>query len=262
MNPISYCENKVAPRGSSFYYSIRSLSSSKREAIIAIKAFYIELLDCLYDCQEVSLARIRLQWWRDEIDRAYTQQASHPVAVVLTRISQQIDKKQFYEIINGIESYLDHPIFETQQELFHFLSRTVGLREWIIAQIIGPKDYKIETFLQFGAGIETIHHLRNLHYLIQKGFFFFPQTSLDNSSCSLEELAKLRMTPPIQSFVEQQAKQAKNYLQNKINLPYFSPYQQLMLALINDIELDHYQVLQHYIKINPIRKLWISWRHS
>ncbi len=83
MTPEQYCQEKTAKSGSSFYYSFRFLSQSRRLAITALYAFCREVDDIADECTDLSVAKTKLNWWRSEIERLYQNQPQHPVAKAL-----------------------------------------------------------------------------------------------------------------------------------------------------------------------------------
>jgi len=266
MNNPEYFDN-IAKKGSALHYSTLYLPPAQRQVVLQIYAFYQEILACLFDCSEVTVARIRLQWWRDEIDRAFAKQASHPIAIALTKTLENfsLNKKLFFCIINGFESYLDSPIFEHENDVFHFLSQTAGARELLTIQVTGEFPEQEKYAYQLGAGLELIYLIQNLRRYIDKGHFFFAQQQLDFSHCKLENFSQHKTTKEVITFLTKQSELAKKYLANAHQL--MPPSQKhnmirtkLALTLLSEIEKENFPVLTQYIELNPLRMLWISWR--
>src|SRR3546814_3361543 len=69
MNPDDYCQRKAAQSGSSFYYSFLFLPPERRKAITALYAFCREVDDVVDESQEPSVARMKLAWWRSQIEQ-------------------------------------------------------------------------------------------------------------------------------------------------------------------------------------------------
>src|SRR5690606_21228167 len=67
--PHQYCQEKAAASGSSFYYSFLFLPPPRRAAITALYAFCREVDDVVDECTDPGVARTKLAWWRDELDR-------------------------------------------------------------------------------------------------------------------------------------------------------------------------------------------------
>ena len=82
MTPDQYCQEKAAESGSSFYYSFLFLPRQRRRAITALYAFCREVDDAVDNCHDVSIARVKLAWWRGEVAALYADKASHPVSQI------------------------------------------------------------------------------------------------------------------------------------------------------------------------------------
>src|SRR5512141_168115 len=109
MTPDDYCEQKAAESGSSFYYSFRFLSAERRQAITALYAFCREVDDAVDECSDAGVARMKLAWWRGEVEARHAGRPTHPVtqalAVSITRFA--LPQEQLNEIIDGMEMDLD-----------------------------------------------------------------------------------------------------------------------------------------------------------
>jgi phytoene synthase len=83
MTPIEYCQEKAAKSGSSFYYAFLFLPPERRLAITALYAFCREVDDVVDECSDESIARIKLAWWRTQIEAMYQGKPDHPVTKAL-----------------------------------------------------------------------------------------------------------------------------------------------------------------------------------
>lgn len=71
MTPDEYCQDKAAKSGSSFYYAFLFLPAERRRAITALYAFCREVDDVVDECTDPSIARIKLAWWRTQVDQLF-----------------------------------------------------------------------------------------------------------------------------------------------------------------------------------------------
>ncbi len=78
MSPDEYCRQKAAASGSSFYYSFLFLPPERRRAIIALYAFCREVDDVGGRGLRPSVARSKLAWWKQEIERGLRGAAAAP----------------------------------------------------------------------------------------------------------------------------------------------------------------------------------------
>lgn len=104
MTPQQYCQDKVLRDGSSLYYSLRFLPRTLRQTIIALQAFFSEVSRIRYDCKEPSVARLRLQWWQEEIVQTFAGTPHHPVCQALSEPIRRhnLEAHYFQEIIEGL----------------------------------------------------------------------------------------------------------------------------------------------------------------
>ena len=78
-NAYEYCVNKAIPDGSSFYYATLFETQKNKTVLIAFHAFLFELSNIIIECNDPGVARIKLKWWQEEIERLFRHQPRHPV---------------------------------------------------------------------------------------------------------------------------------------------------------------------------------------
>ena len=71
MTPDEYCQQRTARSGSSFYYSFLFLPPPRRRAITALYAFCREVDDVVDEVREPDVARVKLAWWRREVQAVF-----------------------------------------------------------------------------------------------------------------------------------------------------------------------------------------------
>ena len=120
MTPNEYCQEKAARSGSSFYYAFLFLPPERRNAITALYAYCREVDDVVDNCTDPSIARVKLAWWRTQVNALFEGHADHPVLKALApclepfgRIYLPIDDMKQHgvraaDVLNGVHS----PAFE------------------------------------------------------------------------------------------------------------------------------------------------------
>lgn len=263
-----YFLQKTAPSTSCLYYSVRRMPQQQQQRIIMVHAFYRSILAVLFDCNEVDIARAQLQWWRDQVMRLKDHAVDHPI---LKALQDQIDIDQsqalMYEIINGIDSYLDNPLFMQESDLYHHFAKTAGARELIILKNDNSYDQAglADFAYNLASSMELIHQIRNMYQYIQKGHFLFTQADLDHCQADLKDFHQWQPTSQVQQFIQMQADKARQYHQTAWQTPvtltsplqrYYSHYSRLYLKTLQVIENQNFEVLKQYIKLNPLNKLF------
>src|SRR5690554_2981128 len=106
MSPDEYCQSKAAQSGSSFYYSFLFLPPERRKAITALYAFCREVDDIVDKTSEISVARMKLAWWRAQVEELFTTgSAEHPVMQALAPHIEPygLTAHRLHAIIEGME---------------------------------------------------------------------------------------------------------------------------------------------------------------
>lgn len=272
MTPDEYCQDKAAKSGSSFYYSFRFLPPLQRQAIIALYAFCREVDDTVDEISDAGIARAKLEWWREEIQRTFQGKASHPVGLSLQSALQNFDlhEEYFMEIIDGMAMDLDqfnYPEFKQLALYCHRVASVVGL---LSVEIFGYQDRKTLKYAEnLGMALQLTNIIRDVREDAQRGRIYLPQDELQKFNVSPDDLLALKSSPELIELLKFQTVRAKQYYQQALQLlPENDRYTQrtgLIMAAIyeatlDEIEKDHFQVMQHRVSLTPIRKLWIAWR--
>lgn len=272
MTPDQYCQDKAAKSGSSFYYSFHFLPAEQRQAIIALYAFCREVDDTVDEIADADIARTKLEWWREEIQRTFHGIATHPVGLSLQAALQNFDLQEeyFMEIIDGMAMDLDqfsYPEFKHLALYCHRAASVVGL---LSVEIFGYEDRKTLKYAEnLGMALQLTNIIRDVREDAERGRIYLPQDELQQFNVSADDLLALKSSPELIELLKFQTARAKQYYQQALQLlPEGDRYTQrtgLIMAAIyeatlNEIEKDNFQVMQHRVSLTPIRKLWLAWR--
>jgi len=272
MTADQYCQDKAAKSGSSFYYSFRFLPTQQRQAIIALYAFCREVDDTVDEIADADIARAKLDWWREEVQRIFQSNASHPVGLALQFALQNFDlhEEYFMEIIDGMAMDLDqfsYPEFKHLALYCHRAASVVGL---LSAEIFGYQNRQTLKYAEnLGMALQLTNIIRDVREDAQRGRIYLPQDELQQFNVRADDLLALKSSPELIELLKFQTARAKQYYQQALQiLPEADRYTQrtgLIMAAIyeatlNEIEKDNFQVMQHRVSLTPIRKLWLAWR--
>jgi len=237
------------PRGTSLYYALLFSPTKHREAATSLFHFFQEIDRLVHKNQEMTVTNMKLQWWRQEITRTFSENAQHPVTQHLFPFIKQyhFSKTWFEDFIEGTQRTLDPTPFATTHELITYCYQQSGVKTLLLSKIAG---YQEEATLEFasciGIAIHLILLIRDFGKDHQKKYF-----SEEN--------------------ITQQAQLAKTYYQKAIALlPNSDQKKQnslLILAkiyftLLDEIEREHFKVQHQKYSLTALRKLWIAWTHS
>jgi phytoene synthase len=272
MTPDQYCQDKTARSGSSFYYSFRFLPPDQRRAITALYAFCREVDDVVDMISEPGIARIKLNWWREEIARLFAGQAQHPVTRALTPVIEEFDlpQEQFLEIIDGMEMDLDQHRYASFKELALYCYRVASVVGLLAAEIFGYRDrHTLKYAHDLGIAFQLTNIVRDVYEDAQRNRIYLPLDELQRFGVQETDILNKKETPAFHELMRFQAERAKQYYTQALSqLPDADRYNQrcglimaaIYRATLAEMERDGFHVLQHRISLTPLRKLWLAWK--
>lgn len=276
MTPDQYCQEKAVQSGSSFYYSFLYLPSEKRRAITALYAFCREVDDIVDECTEVSVARMKLAWWRQEIASIFNtggeNKPSHPVTKALVEVVKTINlsASQLIEIIDGMEMDLDYNRYADFSTLKLYCHHVAGVVGQLSAEIFGYQDRKtLEYAHSLGLAFQLTNIIRDVGEDARRDRIYLPQDELDSFGVSKEDILYSRESENFRRLMEFQIDRAETYyIQAFAALPPEDRKNQrpgfimaeIYRTLLEEIKEDGCQVLRQRVSLTPIRKLWIGWK--
>lgn len=271
MDPADYCQRKAAGSGSSFYYSFRFLPPDRRAAIIALYAFCREVDDVVDECSDPGVARTKLQWWREEIDRAFTGTPQHPVARALQAQFEHynLPREYFLEIIDGMEMDLDHHRYGDFSELALYCYRVAGVVGLLSVEIFGYRNRGTLNYAtELGTAFQLTNIIRDVREDAARGRIYLPMDELERFGVSPQDILGFHATGAFRDLMAFQTRRAREYYARAYTrLPDEDRYAQrsglamaaIYEATLDEIERDGFNVLTARTSLTPLRKLWIAW---
>ena len=270
MTPEQYCQDKTAKSGSSFYYSFLFLPKTKRLAITALYAFCREVDDIADAEMDTNIKRIKLEWWRSEVESLFDGTANHPVSHALLPAIKNfnLEKEYFLEIINGMEMDLEEVRFANFEELSLYCYRVAGVVGLLSATIFGYRDPQtLEYATKLGLALQLTNIIRDVYEDSLRDRLYLPLDELKEFGVTQSQIFNRENTESFHKFISFQAERAhKCYREAFATLPVQDRYKQktgtIMAAIyentLNEMESDQLQVLKHKIIIPPLRKIIIA----
>jgi phytoene synthase len=214
MTPEQYCQEKTAKSGSSFYYSFRFLSKSRRLAITALYAFCREVDDIADECMDLSVAQTKLNWWRSEIDRLYQNQPQHPVAKALLPAihNYQLDAEHFMEIIDGMEMDLNFNRYQDFKQLQLYCYRVASVVGLLSAQIFGFNNRKTLKFAHdLGMAFQLTNIIRDVGEDARRNRIYLPQDELKKFGVKESDILHMHLSEKLQKLLDFQIERAESF---------------------------------------------------
>ena len=270
MTPEEYCQDKTAKSGSSFYYSFLFLPKKKRLAITALYAFCREVDDIADAEMDNNVKRVKLEWWRTEIEALFSGSAHHPVSQALVPAIHnfKLDKKYFLEIIDGMEMDLETVRFANFEELNLYCYRVAGVVGLLSASIFGYKDpATLEYAKKLGLALQLTNIIRDVYEDSLRNRLYLPLDELEKFGVTEKQIFNRENTDSFHKLISFHAERAHQCYRDAFDtLPLQDRYNQktgtIMAAIyentLNEMESDNLQILKHKVVIPSLRKITIA----
>ena len=274
MTPDEYCQEKAASSGSSFYYSFRFLPALQRRAITALYAFCREVDDVVDECKDEAIALQTLNWWRQEVKNLFTDRPQHPVTKALHPLLGDFNlaEEYFLEIIDGMEMDLKYSSYQSFKDLSLYCYRAASVVGILSAEIFGFNNRKTLAYAHdLGMAFQLTNILRDVREDAQRGRIYIPADEMEKFGIKIDDLHHPVTSDAVKALFEFQANRAREFYQKAFkSLPDEDRYSQrtglimseIYHSLLDEIEEDGFRVLEHKIKLTPMRKFWLAWRAS
>ncbi|WP_420225773.1 presqualene diphosphate synthase HpnD [Pigmentiphaga litoralis] len=272
MTPDQYCQEKTAQSGSSFYYSFLFLPPERRLAITALYALCRQLDDAVDEASDASVARIKLAWWRTEIQKLFDGKPDHPVTKALQPhlASCGITQARLVAIVDGMEMDLDQTRYLDYAGLRKYCWHVAGVVGELSAGIFGYSDPATLVYAdKLGLAFQLTNIIRDVGDDARKGRIYLPVNELQQFDVKASEILNGKYSDRFTALMQFQCDRARAAYRDALAaLPEQDRRPQrpgLMMAaiyyaLLDEIEASQFQVLHQRISLTPVRKLWLAWR--
>jgi len=268
-----YCYEKVAPRDSALYYSLRSLKSHQRDSVVAVHAFYREIETIIFECQDHHLALIKFNWWRGEIVKLTVDKSDHPALVLLQKNVEmsRLEKIQesLLKIIDGFEQLAVTSHFDTFEEVVVHWMRTAGERELLLNILLHEKEIiSVEMMYQLTMLIEMVHYIQHLRWYIRHDVICFPNDEMQQFNVTQALLGDYVTTNSIKKLLQHQSEKVERAYSSmkELSSKQRNQLSHLMIrceiahTVFDEIQKSDFCVLENLIVLTPLRYWWIAFR--
>ena len=270
MNPHDYCQDRAAKSGSSFYYSFMFLPPEQRQAITALYAFCREVDDVVDECHDVSLAQIKLDWWRQEVERIFTGTPTHPVGFALQDVLRRfkLPQEQLLEIIDGMAMDLSQTRYLDFKGLQLYCYRVASVVGLLSVEIFGYENRQTLKYAHdLGLALQLTNIIRDVGEDARRGRIYLPIEDLQRFGVLAKDILEARYSDAFRELMVFQGERAEQFYEQAFaQLPAGDRKAQrpgLVMAaiyrtLLREIAADGFQVLDRRISLTPVRKVWIA----
>jgi phytoene synthase len=277
----------AAREKSNFLYSFSLLPRDERDAMHCVYAF-CRYTDDLVDedlpipevdiegagfgpGEDVALAkkRIRLAWWRNEVEKCYDGTSSHPILKALHKVIARfkIPKQYFLTLIDGVEMDLVRNRYESFDDLRDYCYAVASIVGLICIEIFGyryeeTKEYAVD----LGIALQLTNIIRDVQQDAQKGRIYLPQEDLRRFGYSESELLAGKYTWQFTELMKFETVRARFFYQKarthlakdeRFTLFAAEIMDAIYFRLLRKIELSEFDVFEKRITVSTPHKLLI-----
>ena len=143
---LSGCAEIVRRGDPDRFLAAMASPSSARAALFPVYAFNVEVARAAWLVREPMMARIRLQWWRDTLEKiaAGGKPESHEVADELASVVDARSVGLLNALVDARSGDIDRRAFESEDQLSGYLDQTAGNLAVVAANAIGVTDSESE----------------------------------------------------------------------------------------------------------------------
>jgi len=187
--------------------------AARREALFALYAFNYEIARIREAVREEMLGRIRLQWWREVVNAAYSGRPPrrHDVVETLSEAINRYDLTQahFERLIDAREADLPGAPPPTLAALEEYCEASSGCLVELAAEILGFRgEAAAAVAREVGVGYALAGLLRAMPHHAAAGRSYLP----DEFSVDPEDYRRRQATPGLRGAVRAIAGMAERYL--------------------------------------------------
>lgn len=262
--------DQFTPIGSDIYYALRFAPRRHRNTLSLVHAVYRSLRDIPVDCSDPTVARAKLDWWTEELNRAERGQARHPVARALTEIYPRYPTigDNLGHILQATAREIDGFYLRDHLELETHCAQTGARFTQMLATAADGDRAQVQAAERFGRFVRSVEIVRDLGQDLRRGRCLLPAELLAEHNLARESLFDGDNQPRLRNLLVQLADgQRRLYLQTLAGLtgvhaPLGSVRSLAAMAysLLQELEKEGFRVLQQRTSLTPLRMLKISWR--
>jgi phytoene synthase len=267
---------------SNFFYSFSLLPKDERLAIRSVYEFcrYTDDLvdeDVPLDIPGINLRkeielekkRVRLNWWREEVEKCYAGTSKHPILSGLHKaISRfKIPKQYFLTLIDGVEMDLVKSRYESFDELKNYCYAVASIVGLITIEIFGYKFEETKEYaVDLGIALQLTNILRDIKKDAKMGRIYLPKEDMRRFGVTEQDILNSTYNLPFINLMKFETARARTYyasarskLASNERFTLFAAriMDAIYYRLLRKIELAEFNVYRKRITVSTLHKLLI-----
>lgn len=267
--------NRATPLGTSAYYSLRFAPAALRRDLAALFAWRHEVRRILDEVTDPGVARIKLDWWREEIQRTLDGAPRHPLSheVAKTIARHELPIGPFLSIADRVQAELQRDISQNLDAQATALTSDRGAL-FVLIDCCHLSEHQTpspdsetpseRTASRVGAWCQQVRLLRDAGRLMPKGREVLTRDRLQVAGQSQTGMARPDQRTTAHRLLLETAEELADREPDQAavhNLPRALRIQsRIHAALLRELITAKGQTLEQRIALTPLHKLWIAWR--
>lgn len=276
MDPLRYCQDKVAPEGSTGYYTVLFQPPRHRNALLAFMALERELQEVVEECSEPAVAMHKLSFWREQLANLINGDASHPVCVTLLNSTRSgdaravedgvIDAVLLERLLRGVTERINLAQVPSIESLDSSCRETAGVVGECMAGIIAPGNTEVAGHNALaGAAVERVRLLQLPRRAGRPPHSGVPLEVLTRSGATPSQVDAGGDNEPLQALRRELLANARETVANALkslgtNRGLAATRLRLGLTETRTLQRDGYEPDGSTGRSLPITLLWNAWR--
>jgi phytoene synthase len=261
--------NPATPVGSSAYYSVRFAPRGLRNHLAALIAWHRQVRTVLDRVSDPGVARLKLQWWREELQRTFAGEARHPLTRQLRPAlrSHALPPEPFLRVADQVEAELLRRRPADAAALADACERDQGALFELLARCHDQgSEGQVAAARDLGAFCALVYLIRDSGALTRRGRTVLPADRLAERGLSAEALRERDHRARLPELLPELAEQAHDLLgraRERGAAPAVVRVRARILeALLRELEAMRFEVADQRVGLTATRKLWLAWRES
>lgn len=265
-------EPSIPAPGSDFYYASLYVPTLARSQLALINSFKTELCAIPLKVSDVGVARIKLEWWHNEVTHLNAGEPRHELSKAY-HAAYGVDL-EFGDAISALLAGLDEELggrrLQDRAAQRAWFDKTFGDLYAFQAAILGERDADdIALCRALGREIEISNSLLHLRPLLTKRLRRLPDQNLREAACTWDDLESGVGSVAIVNFLNGETQHAVDQITAhgatttrsfRRRLGFFYTMALLSAQALVEMRNDGYQYWQYRVELTPLRKLWVAWR--
>jgi len=259
--------NRATPMGSSAYYCIRFAPAALHDALASLFGWRHQVRGILDEVSDPGVARLKLDWWRDELVRSAAGAPRHPLSLVLSPIidEHRLPVEPFLAIADRTEQELRGRRGADDAAQRHAAEQDLGALFELAARCHGLHDeLDLTSTRHVGGWVGRVRRVRDAGLLVRKGREVIAEERLAEAGLNHEGLISpthrhrlpALLKPVAEALADEQPRRA-----DTAGLPRaLRIHVRIHAELLRELARSDYAVADQRIGLTPLRKLWLAWR--